>query len=348
MLQNILVPLDGSYDAASVIPVAARLARATAGSVVLLQSVFYPLENGEIFTEPQVAVKGPSEEDRARVISYLTRLAASEALAGVPTAIDCMDRPPVEAILAGVRRHRAHIVVMYSSGIRGVERWITGSIAREVVRHLPVPALVLRTEESLADLAPGGIRPIVVMVALDGSASAEAGLKPAALLCAALSAPAAGALHLVRVLHFPPIGIAGYREQDAARKLAESEAQVYLRSIERRLREGDFAKLQLAVTSSIVASSNIAHSLSEFATNCTSREGLEEISGCHVITMATHGRSGLQHLLAGSVTERVFDATRQPMLIVRSSQPEKSYVERGPAVNEIHYSTLRMEDVQLH
>lgn len=39
-----------------------------------------------------------------------------------------------------------------------------------------------------------------------------------------------------------------------------------------------------------------------------------------LIAMATHGRTGLQHLLMGSVTEKILDHTRLPMLIVRSHE----------------------------
>lgn len=40
-----------------------------------------------------------------------------------------------------------------------------------------------------------------------------------------------------------------------------------------------------------------------------------------LIVMSTHGRSGIQHWLLGSVTERVLHKTLCPVLIVRSSQP---------------------------
>jgi nucleotide-binding universal stress UspA family protein len=45
-------------------------------------------------------------------------------------------------------------------------------------------------------------------------------------------------------------------------------------------------------------------------------------TGCDIIAMATHGRHGLQHLLEGSVTEQVFDATARPILVVHGQQLE--------------------------
>ena len=114
----------------------------------------------------------------------------------------------------------------------------------------------------MVNLSPGGIRPVVFLVALDGSSQAEAALAPAAQLSAALSAPAPGVLHLVQVLHFPTMEAGGHHEQGiAARQWAEAEARVYLRSIEQRLREGDFASLHLSITSSVVASTDVVHTL---------------------------------------------------------------------------------------
>ena len=39
--------------------------------------------------------------------------------------------------------------------------------------------------------------------------------------------------------------------------------------------------------------------------------------GCDLVVMGTHGRTGLQHLLVGSVAERVVRTSRVPVLTVR-------------------------------
>jgi nucleotide-binding universal stress UspA family protein len=41
---------------------------------------------------------------------------------------------------------------------------------------------------------------------------------------------------------------------------------------------------------------------------------------CDVIVMATHGRGGLQRWAMGSITERVINATKLPILVVRPPQ----------------------------
>jgi len=44
MFKRILVPLDGSTRAESAVPIAARIARASGGSVILLQVAAIPIE----------------------------------------------------------------------------------------------------------------------------------------------------------------------------------------------------------------------------------------------------------------------------------------------------------------
>lgn len=48
-----------------------------------------------------------------------------------------------------------------------------------------------------------------------------------------------------------------------------------------------------------------------------------------LIVMATHGRSGLSHLLMGSVTEKVVRSASCPVLTVRGGDTKKSTTGRG-------------------
>ena len=49
---------------------------------------------------------------------------------------------------------------------------------------------------------------------------------------------------------------------------------------------------------------------------------LEATARCDLLVMGRHGRTGLSHLLFGSITEEVFKRVRCPILIVRrSDQP---------------------------
>ena len=64
-------------------------------------------------------------------------------------------------------------------------------------------------------------RPLRALVALDGSACAEAALMPAARLITALAAPAQGVLHLAQIVKLPP---EGSKKDDEADADAEEQA----------------------------------------------------------------------------------------------------------------------------
>jgi nucleotide-binding universal stress UspA family protein len=63
MFDRILVPLDGSTDAEHVLPVAARIARASHGSIILLRAVRVPVRLGRDVT---TIVTAPPREHGSR------------------------------------------------------------------------------------------------------------------------------------------------------------------------------------------------------------------------------------------------------------------------------------------
>lgn len=78
--------------------------------------------------------------------------------------------------------------------------------------------------------------------------------------------------------------------------------------------------------------------LGDFKTNFVVREGLpfQEIvdvasrEKVDLIVMATHGYTGLRHILLGSTTERVVRHALCPVLVVRSGPPGAKKKERKP------------------
>ena len=330
MFTHILVPLDGSERAESAIPVAARIARATGGSVELLRVVSYPLDSGTYLMQPVGLSEETMDAELANAADYLRKVAASADLTGIPTKTQVYSGLPAATIISFIREQEVSLVVMCSHGDTGLKRWVVGSVAQKVVRHSAVPVLVLRQDSVKPD--SGSMR---MLVALDGSSLAEAALMPAAQLSMALSSPAAGALHLLRVLPLPLLDSG--TEDEVLRKAngeAIAEARAYLSALEQRLREGEFANFNLSITSSLAIDLDVASTIIGAGEVGEQLEGVG-LSGCDAIAMATHGRSGVQRWVMGSMTERVLGATRLPLLIVRPKvvkvQPEKAQEEEAAA-----------------
>lgn len=339
MFQRIVVPLDGSARAEQAIPIAARIAQFNGGSLVLLRVVTASLEFAWYSMGAVGTMAQNIDADIAKATRDLTTVAQSADLTGIATSIEVLPGEPALSIFSIAHSSQADLIVMCSHGETGLRRWLLGSVAQKVARHSPIPVLIVHEGAALLPtLRREGGRPLRLLVPLDGSAVAEAALAPAAQLCRALSAPAGGVLHLVRVLPLPPTEReTPDTEKDSvrseisaeARAFAVSEATTYLQRISQQLRAGEGAeetRSGIQVTTAVILHSDIAATVLRIAENGEEPDELAAgipFEGDDVIAMATHGRGGLGRWLVGSVAERVLEGTRLPLLIVRPQQAEK-------------------------
>jgi nucleotide-binding universal stress UspA family protein len=247
MLQRILLPLDGSVRAEYALPVAARLAHATGGTLILLQ--VYQVMPSEFVLSDYTAEAAPAT-------AYLAQVAARTDLAGITVERITLAGAVARTILDAVLEYQADTLVLCSHGRSGLTRWALGSVAEKVARHAPIPVLVLRKPHDVfLGQRTGTGHPLRALVALDGSSFAEAALVPAAQMIQALAAPATGALHFVRMVQsslntnqerneqVTPLDSAGGVQEQALR-----EAHDYLRAVAERVRIADLAGRKLQVT----------------------------------------------------------------------------------------------------
>lgn len=335
MYKHILVPLDGSHRAELALPVAARIARFSGGSVTLLGVVTPLIEmdihSMELAGEPALEM----EEEMKEAAAYLARQAASPDLAGVAVRAEVLSGPAAKTILLYEQMQRVDLIVMCSHGATGIKRWTLGSVSQKVARHSTVPVLVLREDGLIPLVKPREEAiPFHVLVALDGSEPSEATLVPAANLCAALAAPDKGTLHLVQVLRLLE-GENGENGETVARINREAVAATrdYLARTARRLRDHEAAQLHLGVTSSVITHYDAADAIIKAAEHGEFLKDTAACDGCGIIAMATHGRSGLDYWIMGSVTGRVLNATMLPLLVVRATptQPQTGKVASAAA-----------------
>jgi nucleotide-binding universal stress UspA family protein len=317
MLKKILVPLDGSLRAERALPVAARLARASEGSVLLLQVVSPPLDYGGSLSPVPLVTEEIIEAELKEADSYLKAVAASKVLSGIQTSTEAIYGLPAQELLAAAGQRSVDLLVICSHGRTGFTRWMLGSVAHKLTHESPVPVLVLREKgaELCSPQAASGGRLTRAFVSLDGSELAEAVLRPAANLVLALSAPAPGALHLMQVVKIFPDS----EEQGTLSELnqqAVEQAKAYLAAVKARLQQ-QYPESLLAVTWSVTLDHDIAASLLRTAEAQGEETASAEPGGCDLVAMSTHGRSGLARWMVGSITERVLEATRLPMLSVR-------------------------------
>ena len=320
MFERILVPLDGSSRAEAAVPVAARLARASGGRVLLVQVLSGPAE-----IAPYVApVFAPStlSADLDAATAYLGAVRAGilngDEQPSIQVEFESQIGCPAGTIVSLVRKWPADLIVMCSHGHTGAMHRLMGSVAEHVTRRAPVPVLMLR-EGAPLPLAPAAATSpaLTVLAPLDGAADSEAALGPATRVLRALAAPGMGQLHLVQVV--PP---AEADEQRAPG--AQHGESAYLRTVADRLARGSAGRLGVRVTWSAVTASDAAAALITTATDAAVPYTL--------IAMATHSPGELRGWVLGSVADRVLHATRIPLLLVRAQEtPATAAADPPPA-----------------
>lgn len=335
MFTRILVPLDGSPRAESAVPIAARIAQATGGSVILLHVVAPPVSTGK-FSVPETYPRVGTDEELAEAGEHLKALAQSGDLRGIATEVQTLVGEVAPTIIAATQALHADLVVMCSHGYTGFKRWALGSVAQKLAPHSPVPVLVLRDGGTVPTTATQ--QPMRVFVPLDGSALSESALEPAAQLVTALAPSAQKAVHLLEVVDIPSSygkfrsAVDGHYDT-GVRAEAKREYETYLGTVARRFTEGDLAPYKLSVTASVPIDMDVAEAIVQTAEQGESAER----AGYDLIVMATHGRGGVGRWVLGSVAERVLHATKVPLLIVHSIPAEHEHQEEAvPVAQHAH------------
>jgi hypothetical protein len=181
-----------------------------------------------------------------------------------------------------------------------------------------------------------------VLVSLDDSSQAETVLVPSAYLSAALSTPLQGILHIVQVTDLSTTLENNQKDcVTAARQQALSEAHAYLITAKQRLDDGDLARLNLMVTSSVAINMDRVEMLRSIAEH---GQGLKTVVGdsrCDVIALSMDGRKGRERRMTSSVAERLLGATKLPLFIVGTPFSGGSLYNKMVAEHETPGATTR-------
>lgn len=297
MYRRLLVPLDGSRLAESVLPVAERLGQICQATVILL----HVLERGAPTTvHGQRHLCAREEAD-----AYLQTSAERLRVKGISVETHTHEVPEGDvsrSIATHVRETEADLIVLCTHGSGGMRDLLFGNIAQQVLKRGTVPVLLVRAQP---DGTSHAFMPRRVLVPLDGTAAAEAAIAPARDLARLLGA----AVHLVMVVATPGtmrgeqqlLGQVMPATARAALDLEETEACDYLDET-----AGRFRSAGVSVTTEVRRGDT---------TSALADEAAEP--GVGLIVVATHGRAGVQAIWTGSVTARLLARTPAPLLLLR-------------------------------
>lgn len=142
MYKRVLVPLDGSPLAESIIPFLIEIAGPLDMSIVLLR-VLEPVPIAVVEGVRQTMVD--ISEARVRdAEAYLASVAATLKLRGISASYQVRTGRPDLRIVEAARDVSADLVAMSTHGRSGLGRLLFGSVAEQVLRHSEVPVFMMR------------------------------------------------------------------------------------------------------------------------------------------------------------------------------------------------------------
>ncbi len=303
MIRHLLLPLDGSSLAEAVLPAAAALAERLGAQVTLL----HVMERGApatIHGERHLTEVGDAER---YLVEVERRLALRDRAVGRHVH-QPKEGDVARAIVQHAEELRVDLIVLSTHGRGGLRELVVGSIAQRVLQPGAAPILLIHPTGS----APLPFACRTILVPLDGTAAHE----PALDAAVELARPFRARLQLVIVVPTPATltggtaaaGVMLPLATNALLDLATEGATEYVRRQVERLR-----------ASGLEASAEVRRG--EPAANLVEAA---ERAGADLITMASHGRAGLQAFWEGSVSAKVVARFGRPVLLVRATDTPTS------------------------
>jgi nucleotide-binding universal stress UspA family protein len=249
---HILVPLDGSPLAESILPVAVAVSRAFAARVTLLHVLECP-HGGRAAPRPVDPLEW--EMTHAEIARYLELRRQQLSEEGLAPAVEIVQGRPAEQILQTARERGADLVALASHGGSGTNAWTRSATAERVIALADTSILVLPTHREYDPTRAW--RPERLLLPLDCSPRAEAAI-PLAVALALREGAEIVVAHVVPALELPRRIVASGRDRAMAEELTarnREEAGEYLAGVvERLVAQGVHARARLLVSRRLVPS----------------------------------------------------------------------------------------------
>jgi nucleotide-binding universal stress UspA family protein len=150
MYKKILVPLDGSEFAESVLSHVKTIASDCKTSEVVLLFVVEPSVS-VAFDVPVEWLDEAKKKGLDFARDYLNQIAADLEKSGVTVSCKVKEGISAETILSCLKTDNIDLLIISTHGRSGITRWVFGSVADKVIHHSSVPVLIV---------TPSGARPV--------------------------------------------------------------------------------------------------------------------------------------------------------------------------------------------
>ena len=298
MYTRMLIPLDGSKTAENVLPYGRILARTFQIPVELMEVLDIAGMASHVAAEKARRLDTVVTEGERSSEQYLKKIASS--FSGVNVGCTVERGRPEDVIVEKAAADKTTLIAMATHGRSGMSRWLLGSIAEKVLRAATNPLLLVRASEEALTEGEAVLRSIIVP--LDGSELAESVLPTAVKFARLFNV----GMVLFRTYELPASAYYGRENYlpnyEELKNRVKEQAQDYLdKRIEAIKAEG------VQRVSSVLIEGSGPNEIIDYARKTPNA----------LITMCTHGRSGVKRWVLGSVTEKVVRHSGDPVLVMR-------------------------------
>jgi nucleotide-binding universal stress UspA family protein len=303
VIDRILIPLDGSERSDGILLIVRQLLFDLEGANVELLRVIRPMAHVRVeWNERPDPSRSSLTLRRESARRHLGRIREGLARDGIEASVRVILGVPAAAILARVEAFQPSLVAMATHGRTGLARLVRGSVAERVLRRSPVPVLLCNPTTAVETVQ--GLLYRRILVPLDGSERATRVVP----LVLALAQRYGSGVHLMRVVVPLPLPSAEAMTSGLVpvTTIGPEEALASLESCAEGLRHAGVA---------VRCSSPIAQSAAAGILEAVDQGGVG------LVAMTTHGASGLDRMLFGSVAEKVLRRCRCPLLVQREVTP---------------------------
>lgn len=290
LYERILVPTDGSGVAGSAADAAINLAERFDAEL----HVIYVVETERL----SYVVDDSRQELARRGKEAVKKIEERATTAGVSTVTEFLDegRSVYRAILDYADEQSTDLIVMGTHGRTGVGRIVLGSVAEQTLRESRVPVMTVN-ETTVTDANFESL-----LVPFDGSKSALAAVDHALDLAASNQ----GTVSFLNVVNHATIAGAETSAGTVIDALEQAGERIVETASERASGRG------VRVNDASVQIGSPFRTIIDY----TERNDIDGI------VMGTHGRSGIDRFLLGSVTERVIRKTDVPVIATKAPEDE--------------------------
>lgn len=291
MFKKILIPLDGSELATSVLPYGQLIAHAMRGEITLLNVL-----------EPDATTHVNPVDWELRKIEATNYLEEMHKTLDVSLKVrhQLLEGKPVERIIEYACQNEADLLILCSHGRGGVNDWQINGLGQKIIQRTNKSVFLIRAFEA-ADHEVNAHDPLRILVPLDGSQRAEAVL-PFATTLAQQSQAELLFVHVVEqpsILQRTPPTAADKELVDQLNGRNQKEAEEYFTYLK--------SCLPIDVETKVVVGNNVMSKLHDIV----HEEAID------LVLFNAHGRSGIDQWPYGSIVSNFIQYGTTSLLIVQ-------------------------------